>query len=193
MTSEWPAPYLQPDRTKDCGYYAQAYLCRCLGHPEVTAEQVKAWRAEVGIHETRYAANVLGSRILTFWDHWNERGSHQVFWLGQGAYPDPARCAASFWMRLMLADGWIAQAAVHRIAGMTHAVVVLGADDEGVQLMDPIYGHMTEPWGWFLGPGPQNGRAEPEWPGAAPDGRPFYGCTYIEGWYKPLETAEAGA
>ncbi len=48
--------------------------------------------------------------------------------------------------------------------------------------MDPIYGHITEPWEWFLGPG---GKAECEdWPGRAPDGRPFFGAHFIEGWYR---------
>jgi hypothetical protein len=51
--------------------------------------------------------------------------------------------------------------------------------------MDPVFGHIIESWDWFLGPGP---KAEaPEWPGSAQDGRPWYGCHFIESWYrKPL-------
>jgi len=172
----WPEAYLQPDRQKDCGYYAQAYLCRCLGHPDVTAEQVKAWRAETSIHETRYAVNVLGAQYrgiagLT-------EAERRTFWLGPGT---------GHWLAQQLADGWIAQVLLHRIWDMGHAAVLLGYDDSGVQLMDPIYGHITEPWGWFLGPGPRDGK--PNWPGSAPDGREFYGCTFIEGWYRKAAPA----
>lgn len=178
----WPEPYLQPDPTQDCGYYAAAYLARCLGHPDVTAGQVKTWREQTRIHEAMYAANVLGAKMRRFWDYYNDRGSHQIFWLGQGKYPAPERCAASTWVRMWLADGWIAQAMVHRVQPMGHAVVLLGASDDGVLLMDPIYGHVTEPWSWFLGPGP---KADAEdWPGRAADGREFHGCTFIEGWYR---------
>lgn len=164
----WPAPYLQPDRTQDCGFYAQAYLCRCLGYPEITAGQVKAWRAETRYHETRYAPNVLGAEIFTFNDHYNERGSHRIWWLGKGEYPDAEHSAARFWVQGVLLSGWIAQAAVHRVPHMQHAVVLLDADDDGVVLMDPISGHVREPWDWFLGIGPGK-----------------YGCHFIEGWYRP--------
>ena len=42
MTPEavWPEPYLQPNPREDCGYYATAYIARCLGRSDVTAEQV---------------------------------------------------------------------------------------------------------------------------------------------------------
>lgn len=172
----WPEPYLQPDRTQDCGYYAAAYLAWCLGHPEVTAEQVKAWRAETRKHETQYAKDVLGTQMRTHWDARRiSDGVAKVYWLGQ--YP-----VARAWVRGHLAQGWIAQAMVHRIQPMGHAVVLLDASDDGVLLMDPIYGHITEPWSWFLGPGPK-GDAD-EWPGRADDGREFYGCTFVEGWYR---------
>ena len=58
------------------------------------------------------------------------------------------------WVRGWLADGWIGYATVFRVPDMGHAVAVLGAGDDGVLLMDPLSGHVTEPWDWFLGIGP---------------------------------------
>lgn len=171
----WPAPYLQPDRMKDCGYYAQAYLCHCLGHPDVTAEQIRDWRAETRIHESRYAERVLGAEYKGWGEYELGTPEHTAFWLGPGTRE---------WLTGWLAGGWIAQVGVNRIASCGHAVVVLAASDDGVLLMDPIYGHVTEPWEWFLGPGGRKGDRSGAWPGSAPDGRQFYGCHYIEGWYR---------
>jgi hypothetical protein len=167
----FPPPYLQPDPKEDCGYYAAAYIARCLGHPETTAEQVKAWRAETRYHETAYARRVLGAEMRTFWDVYGDEPARKVFWLGPGT---------EGWLRAWLADGWIAQVMLHRIPEMGHAVVVLNARDDGVLLMDPIYGHVTEPWGWFLGPGAR-GNGEPFDPQRC--------CHFIEGWYKPAAPA----
>lgn len=166
----FPEPCLQPDRSMDCGFYAAAYAARCLGHPEVTAEQVKAWRAETRCHEDRYAARALGAEIRTFWDECTDpresvadalrRGK---FWMGPGT---------GEWVRCWLADGWIAHVEVRRIAAFGHAVVLLDAADDGVLLMDPIYGHIIEPWDWFLGSGP---------------GTP--GAHYVAGWYRRMNGA----
>ena len=174
ITATWPEPYLQPDRKQDCGFYAAAYLARCLGHPDVTAEQVKAWREETRYHESAYIHHVLGAQWRRFWDVFGDEPARKVFWLGPGTQG---------WVRDWLARGWIAQACVHRIADMGHAVVLLGATDDGVLLMDPIYGHVTEPWDWFLGPG------------ARRDDEPFTPnrcCHFIEAWYKPAATGTGG-
>jgi hypothetical protein len=172
----WPEPYLQPDRRKDCGYYAAAYVARCIGHPGVTADQVKAFRADTRKHEVMFAQDVLGAEMRTHWTEHGDSPERKVFWQGPRQRE---------WAQGWLDGGWIAQACLHRIAGMGHAAVVLGYSAEGVLLMDPIYGHVTEPWEWFLGPGP---KAEcPDWPGVAPDRRPFYGCHFIEGWYRMPE------
>jgi hypothetical protein len=171
----FPEPYLQPDRQKGCGFCSAAYVARCLGRPDVTAEMVKAWRAETRYHEVAYAREVLGAEHLRFGlaEDAGDQDGRNAFWLG------PRRRE---WTERHLDAGWTAQVMLHRIAGMGHAAVVLGHSAEGVLLMDPVYGHVTEPWGWFLGPGP---KAEcPDWPGTAPDGRPFYGCHFIEGWYR---------
>lgn len=174
---DWPAPYLQPDRSKDCGFYAAAYMARCLGHPETTAQQVMDWRAETSRHEAYHARYALGAEMRTMWDVFGSDLSRKEFWLGPGTQD---------WVRGWLADGWIAHLCVHRIAEGGHAAVLLEARDDGALLMDPIYGHITEPWSWLLGPGPKHNDG---WPGAAEDGRPFYGCTYVEGWYRAPEGA----
>lgn len=176
----WPEPYLQPDRHKDCGFYSAAYVARCLGRADVTAETVKAWRAETRYHEAAYAREVLGAEHLRFQraEDEGDQDARNAFWLG------PRRRS---WVEGHLDAGWIAQVMLHRIAAMGHAAVVLGYSAEGVLLMDPIYGHLTEPWEWFLGPGPKAEAAE--WPGTAPDGRAWYGCHFIEGWYRLPERA----
>jgi hypothetical protein len=154
----FPEPYLQPDRQQDCGYYAAAYVARYLGHPDVTAGQIKTWRAETRYHETQYARRALGAEMRTFLDVYEDVPARRIFWMGPGGED---------WVRGWLADGWIAHASVHRIPAMGHAVVLLEAKDDGVLLMDPIYGHITEPWPWFLGIGPGT-----------------HGCHFIEGWYR---------
>lgn len=175
MTPEraWPEPYLQPNPREDCGYYAAAYVARCLGHPEVTAGQVKDWRAQTRTLEVMYPHNVLGLEMRRFVDVYGDSPERRVFWMGP---------AAREWVSGWLADGWIAAVTVHRVSGMAHGVALLGCSDGGVRLMDPLYGHVTEPWGWFLGPG-----SKPDatvWPGSAPDGRAFYSCHFIEAWYR---------
>lgn len=162
---EWPAPYLQPDRHTGCIEHSTAYICRCLGHSEVTAEQVEAWRRDGhsdGKHywEGMYPQMILGHAILRFWkslgDH--DEAERLRYWLGPGTRE---------WVEQHLAAGQIGLVQVHRIATMAHAVVLLEArGDAGVFLMDPIYGHIIEPWDWFLGIGPGN-----------------HGCHHIEGWY----------
>jgi hypothetical protein len=177
MREQWPEPYLQPDRRKDCGFYAAAYVARCLGYPETSAGQVKAWREATTRHEAYYVTAELGAETRRFWDVYGDEPARKTFWLGPGTEE---------WVRDWLADEWIAQLNVHRVPEMGHAVVLLEADAYGVLLMDPIYGHITEPWGWFLGPGVRAGCDG--WPGSAPDGRAFYGCHHIEGWYRKAAT-----
>jgi hypothetical protein len=169
----FPEPYLQPNPREDCSYYTAAYIARCLGHPDVTADQVKAWRAETSSHETYYAKEMLGAEFRTHGTEYGDSPERKIFWQGP---------RAKEWTRGWLQDGWIAAVCLHRIAELGHVAAALDCTDAGVHLMDPIYGHITEPWGWFLGPGP---KAECDnWPGSAPDGRAFHGCHFIEGWYR---------
>ena len=153
----FPEPDLQPARNQDCGYYTAAYVAHCLGHPDVTAGQVKAWRAETHYSEERYSQRVLGAEIRTYADEYGE-ATFKSWWLGPGT---------DGWIRDWLSAGWIAHATVHRIPDFGHAVAVLGAAAEGVLLMDPLCGHVVEPWEWFLGIGPGK-----------------HGCHRIDGWYR---------
>ena len=154
----WPEPYLQPDRNQDCGFYAAAYIARCLGDPDVTAGEVKAWRELTRYHETAYPRDVTGAQARSFTGLDLTQSGRAAYYMGPGGED---------WVRRWLADGWIGYGCVYRIPGMAHAVAVLGADDDGVLLMDPLSGHVTEPWEWFLGIGPGK-----------------YGCHYIEAWYR---------
>ena len=174
-TVTWPEPYLQPDRNKDCSFYAQAYVARCLGRTEVTAQDVMDWKQAANRGETRYVREAHAADAYGFWDAERDGGeeARRPFWLGP---------AQREWVCDRTAAGWVAQVMVNRKAGMGHAVVLLDGDNDGVLLMDPVFGHVTEPWAWFLGPGPKSEAAE--WPGSAPDGRAFWGCHFIEGWYR---------
>lgn len=154
----WPEPYLQPDRNQDCGFYTAAYIARCIGDTECTAGRVKAWRELTRYHETAYPRDVTGARMQTFASLELSTAERAEYYMGPGR---------EAWVRRWLADGWIGYATVFRVPGMAHAVAVLGAGDDGVLLMDPLSGHVTEPWDWFLGIGP---------------GR--YGCHYVESWYR---------
>lgn len=175
----FPDAYLQPNPREDCGYYTAAYLARCLGAPDTTAEQVKAWRAETGRHESYYADGALGRTVRRHWEDIDDETARRRWWLGPGT---------EGWVRSWLDDGWIAAVTLHRISEIGHTVALLGHADAGPLLMDPIYGHMTEPWGWFLGPG--SGRRD-TW-GSAPDGRAFHGCHFIEGWYRSPDNTPKG-
>jgi hypothetical protein len=146
----------------DCGYYAVAYICRVLGHPEVTGDQVKQWRAETGFHEDSYPERALGHEVHRWREDRDDEEKRRRWWLGPGTEP---------WVRSWLEDGWIAHVFVHRRQDYGHAVALLDATDDAVHLMDPwpaFGGHITEPWEWFLGIGPGT-----------------HGCHHIVGWYRP--------
>jgi hypothetical protein len=153
---ERPVAYLQPDPKRDCGFYATAYIARCLGHPEITAQDVMAWRASTGRHEDWYLDAELGITAERFAV---EPAEHRrIWWLG----PD-----AQEWVQGWLDRGWIGKAEVHRVPHMVHGVVVLGYSANGVELMDPLTGFVTESWEWFLGVGSG-----------------VHGCHHIGGWYR---------
>lgn len=163
IAAGFPEPYYQPVGSADCGFYAIAYLARCLGHPEVTADQVKQWRHATGRHEERFIPAVLGHDRRSWWDDRDDDEERRRWWLGAGG-------ASTDWVRYWLDAGWLGVAVVHRIAGMGHSVAVLGATEEGALIMDPypgFGGHVVEPWDWFLGSGPGN-----------------HGCHRIDAWYR---------
>lgn len=175
MPRAFPEAYLQPDPRKDCGFYAAAYIARCAGFPGATAADVMAWCESARFGDVHYAARAHGAEMCSFADAEREGGEdgRRPFWLGPGGRP---------WLEERLCGGWIAMVQVNRIREMSHAVVALECSGAGVLLMDPVYGHMTEPWEWLLGPGGKAGRSE--WPGRAPDGRQFFGAHFVEGLYR---------
>lgn len=158
LRTAWPEPYFQPDRMRDCGFYAAAYIVRCLGDETATAGTVKEWRELTHYHEIAYPRDVTGAETRTFTDRDVPDGARARWYMGPGGRE---------WVEGWLADGWIAYANVFRVPHTAHAVAVLDADADGVLLMDPLSGHLTEPWDWFLGIGPGK-----------------YGCHYIEAWYR---------
>lgn len=162
MIGVLPEPYYQPAGTRDCSFYAVAYLARCLGHPDVTADQVKDWRAATGRHEDEFISRELGHERRRWGDDRDDEAARRRWWLGPGS---------ADWVRGWLDAGWLGLSVVHRIASMGHAVAVLDATDAGPLLMDPwpgLGGHLVEPWDWFLGSGAGN-----------------HGCHRIDAWYRP--------
>lgn len=154
--TRWPGPLLQPDKKKDCMLYSVAYLCRCLGHTDVTPEQVKQYREETGWTETSFPGQRLSIQSDHYW-HYKQPSDYQRFWMGK---------KQRGWVEQHLADGQIALVCVHRVPEMGHIVVLLEADETSVMLADPIYGHVRETWDWVLGVGPGT-----------------HGCHRIDGWY----------
>lgn len=154
----WPEPYRQPNIKQDCTYYAAAYIARCLGRPETTAQDVMAWREETGFHEDTYVERALGAETRKWWEDKDDDERRRRWWLGPNGRE---------WVQSWIDDGWIGYAYVHRISDMAHAVVLLDASDEGVLLMDPVYGHVIEPWDWFLGIGAGT-----------------YGCHRVTPWHR---------
>jgi hypothetical protein len=146
-----------------CSFYAIAYLCRALGHPDTTAQQVMAWREETHCHESQYPKRALGLEMVSWWQYAHrdatpEKEAERLrFWLGPNGRP---------WVEQFLHTGYLGLGNIHRIPELHHCVAVLEASDAGVLLMDPVAGFVTEPWAWFLGPGAG------------------HGCHRIEAWYR---------
>lgn len=181
-TTDWPVPYKQPNPKQDCQFYACAYLCRALGFPGVTAEDVMVFRStprDIGgqsgrmLSEAHYPEMVCGLEMYPFWqDKTPERDYYDRWWLG----PD-----AREWVEQMLADGWLARIDVMRVREMAHACVILETrGDAGALIFDPHAGLVVESWDWLLGPGPRHKDAD----GWADSHR-------IEAWYRRPVRSEA--
>lgn len=128
----------------------------------VLAAALREAREQAGLSQRRLAAVVgvvTGAQTRNFASLELSTAERAEYYMGP---------RGEAWVRQWLADGWIGYACVFRVPDMAHAVAVLGGSEDGVLLMDPLSGHVTEPWGWFLGIGP---------------GR--YGCHYVESWYRP--------
>lgn len=143
----WPEPYLQPHGSKDCEFYASAYIARVLGFDKVTAEDVRRWCEYAGKVRPWFVRQALG--VPVYANHGPEGATDPRFWLGAGTED---------WVHEQL-HRRIALACVWRVQTYAHAVVVLDADTDGVLLMDPWSGFVREPWEWFLGSGPGRGNS----------------------------------
>lgn len=155
----YPAPLLQPDPHDGCVYYAVAYICHCFGCAEVTPEQVQAFRKQHNKHEGMFPELQCGLQQERFWHYLRlSKEERLLFWLGPGTRP---------WVEQHFDKGQIGLVTVERVKGIAHAIVALESrGDDGVYIMDPLYGHRVESWDWFLGIGPGT-----------------HGCHHIEGWY----------
>lgn len=154
----WPTPYFQPNPKQDCQFYATAYLCRCFGFAEVTAQDVMAFRhtpREIGgepgrfLSEAHFPEMMFGLEIYPFWlDMTPEHNYGDRWWLGPSQRP---------WVEQMLADGWLGRIEVMRVREMAHACVLLESrGDAGALIFDPYAGLVVESWEWLLGPGPRH-------------------------------------
>jgi len=140
--------------------HSVAYICHVFGRTDVTPADVIAYRQSTrkieGLFLTEVFSNIKCER---YWEDYRADPTHELhkrWWMG------PANRG---WVETRLQAGHVALVHILRIPTMTHAVVLLEADDSSVLLMDPIYGFKEESWDWFLGPG--SGQQ----------------CHHIDGWY----------
>lgn len=161
--THWPAPLLQPNRNEGCFIHSIAYLCHCFGCTEVTPEQVQAFRESEHKWEGMFPSLRCDLELERYWDYVNkDEEERRRYWLGSGVRS---------WVERHLAQGQISVVIVERVPGLAHALVLLESrGDEGVFVMDPLYGHRLDTWEWFLSIGPGN-----------------HGCHHIDGWYSKKE------
>lgn len=155
----WPRPLLQPDPHEGCFAYSIAYLCHCFGQTAITAETVQSFRATEHKWEGMFPVLTCGLALDRAWLYRGiDEAERRRFWLGPGTRP---------WVEEHLAAGQIGVAIVERRAGHAHALVVLESrGEDGVLVMDPLYGHQVDSWEWFLSIGPGQ-----------------HGCHHLDGWY----------
>jgi hypothetical protein len=157
--NDWPTPLLQPDPHDGCILYSVTYLCHCFGHTEVTPKQVQTFREQTRKLEAMFPQWHCGLHMKRHWDHYDtDQAEWQRYWLGP---------TAQSWVETHLNQGYIGLVIVERVVGRAHAIVVLESHgDEGIFVMDPLYGHRVETWEWLLSAGPGQ-----------------HGCHHIDGWY----------
>lgn len=166
--TRWPDALLQPSMDTGCIEHSVAYLAHCLGFTQVTPEMVaEAQGAESPACE-RYIPAVLHYPVELWWQHKDNDAERRLWWLGANARP---------WVEARIADGQVALVIVERVPGRAHAVALLDTEGEhGVFIMDPLYGHRTESWNWFLGLGAAR-----------------HGAHFVAGWYRlPTRHEDAG-
>ncbi len=155
-----PSPLLQSDPHEGCILFSVAYLCHCFGHHDVTPEQVQAFREQTHKQEAMFPQLKCGLQMKRHWDHYEEsKEEWQRYWLGP---------LTRSWVEQQFTEGYIGLVIVERTAGRAHALVALESrGEEGIYVMDPLYGHRVDTWEWFLAVGPG-----------------YHGCHHIDGWYK---------
>lgn len=160
MLHSWPNPLLQPDPHDGCIHYSVAYICHCFGYTMVVPEQVQIFREQTHKLEAMFPILNCNLQMKRHWDDYeHDKEEWQRYWLGP---------TTRLWVEWHLSHGYTGLVIVERIAGKAHALVVLeGRGDDGVFVMDPLYGHRVERWEWFLSVGPG-----------------YHGCHHIDGWYK---------
>lgn len=161
--TQWAKPLLQPDPHDGCILYSVAYICHCFGYASVTSDQVQSFREEARKLEAMFPQIVCGLEIKRHWDHYkNDEEEWKRYWLGP---------ATRLWVEQHLRQGYIGLVIVERVIGKAHAVVALESrGDEGILVMDPLYGHHLDTWDWFLSVGPG-----------------YHGCHHIDGWYRQIK------
>ena len=156
---DWPAPMLQPTSDTGCIEHSVAYIAHCLGFTHVTPQMVADAKGAESPAAERYVPHCLGYPVDLWWHHKDENDIKRMYWLGANA---------RLWVEYHLRAGEIALVIVERVPNRAHALVLLESrGDDGVLVMDPLYGHRTEPWPWLLGLGA---------------GR--HGAHHIAGWYR---------
>jgi len=100
-----------------------------------------------------------GAQVKRHWHTYTDQEEWKRYWLGP---------TTQTWVEQHLAQGYIALVIVERVPNKAHALVALESHgNEGVYVMDPLYGHRVDSWEWFLSVGPGH-----------------HGCHHIDGWYR---------
>ena len=172
--SDWPDIALQPPGSKDCQFYAMAYLLGLLGVEDWSGQPWSGERVKQARLDSTDSAHPMATfpervcGIEPAWEAfglpWEER--RDLCYSFAPRFRD--------WVRSWASDrsprGCVGYTIVHRVEWMTHVVIVLEADEEGVLLADPARGIVRDAWEDFESYGGQN------WPGGKP--------THVEAWYR---------
>ncbi len=134
--AEWPDMPRQPAGSELCGPYATSYLVGLLGvprPPEDVGGFDPAWQ-----DGAFYPEKALGIRPV-----WRMYGGgaqipHGIMYGFSPGFRD--------WCRAYVKHGCVGYAHVFLVERLSHAVVLLEADEDGVMLADPARGLVRDPW-----------------------------------------------
>ncbi len=139
MAQRWPDIPLQPAGSEDCSFYAASYLGTLLGHYR-SPEEVRRWRDTTNREVALFARDVLGAEPAWFRRNLSLEG-YRIGYAHQPAFRK--------WCEAYLDHGCVAYATIFLVERMSHAVVLLEADDTGVLVADPVRGIVRDPWPLF--------------------------------------------